>query len=210
MNRNRIICVQSAGVSVPYKTGNCLCVQKYAHDTLHQSYCWTLHSIKKWGLICCYDSLHSSGKTGCRDLLSLSISQGPTLMLITSGSQSMFQFILNVLDGGWGQASQVLPHQMGKKHLYGAGFVHRGTDRLKPNRVKHKVLPQSWKHSDIIWCSIKLSLPPLELRGPKPWERAPDKHNVVRGDHLTEELQQQLQCHVWYFKIKADSMLVSV
>lgn len=46
----------------------------------------------------CHDGLQASGTAGCRDLLSLCISYGPTITVLRFVSPWTLQLILNVLD----------------------------------------------------------------------------------------------------------------
>lgn len=60
-----------------------------------------------------------------------------------SGSQSVLQFILKVLDGVQVRASEFLPHQTGKPiPLWSWGIVV-----LKQEQAFLKLLPESWNRT---------------------------------------------------------------
>ena len=127
--------------------------------------------------VCCYNSLHSSGKASnqmleqcCRNWLPFShksISEvGHGCWPIWPGSQFAFQLIPKVFDGVEVRALcrpvKFFHTNLDKPFRYGPRFVHGGIAMLKQERAFPKLLPKRWKirivKNVIVCCSINISL----------------------------------------------------
>ena len=132
--------------------------QKYV-DTWTSPKSWAL--IWNWSHLCCYNSLHSSGKdfhymleNWWRDLLPCSherVSEaGHWCWVFRPCSLSGFLFIPKVFDGREVRALcrpvKFFHTKLDKPFLYGQRFIHGGIVMLKQERAFHNLLPQSWKH----------------------------------------------------------------